>query len=455
MCKRLTGNEKDLLAYYRFDHVSGTTLADLSGNGNIASLNNMDNSDWVTSTAPLGDISTYDYDGSIPEDFTVSLSSSNGDQFTVTGVEGCYTGIHLYLINESPGNSTPPSGWTLLHTNHYWGVFPVNIDGNSYSIYDVIYNYNGIPNFTNENDLKLARRDNAIFGWSETAGIQPDTDASILRKSQQYKSEFILGESDTPTIYPISGQSTASSPISFTVSDSDGGNLIISATSSNLTILTDSNINISNSGSNTYTLSTSAGIPENLALTLSPTANQHGCITLTMTVTDSTGLTSTTKFTVIVSPPGAGNALEFDGTDDYISANVLLTGIDNFSMEAWVKWAGGQDNTQFIAYNGTRSSNGFGFFISGSNHSNYIGYLCGGVSTLWTTKKIVIDKWEHIAVVKNNGTWFFYLNGESLAVSSAGTKTRSGILSLGSNNTGGENFCGQIDELRIWNIGRT
>ncbi|MBU2652413.1 MAG: LamG domain-containing protein, partial [Bacteroidetes bacterium] len=51
MCKNLTGNEDNLIAYYNFDNVSGITLQDFSGNGNDGTLTNMDNSDWVYSSA--------------------------------------------------------------------------------------------------------------------------------------------------------------------------------------------------------------------------------------------------------------------------------------------------------------------------------------------------------------------------------------------------------------------
>ncbi len=51
MCKSLTGNESGLVAYYNFDNTSGTVLQDFSGNGYNGALQNMDNSDWVASSA--------------------------------------------------------------------------------------------------------------------------------------------------------------------------------------------------------------------------------------------------------------------------------------------------------------------------------------------------------------------------------------------------------------------
>ena len=51
MFKNLTGNEANLVAYYNFDNTTGDKLQDFSGNGNDGTLNNMDDADWVASSA--------------------------------------------------------------------------------------------------------------------------------------------------------------------------------------------------------------------------------------------------------------------------------------------------------------------------------------------------------------------------------------------------------------------
>ncbi|ETR64829.1 MAG: hypothetical protein OMM_15281, partial [Candidatus Magnetoglobus multicellularis str. Araruama] len=61
MCHKLNGNESGLFAYYRFDHNSDIELSDITSNQNHASLANMDDSDWIASKAPIGDISASDY----------------------------------------------------------------------------------------------------------------------------------------------------------------------------------------------------------------------------------------------------------------------------------------------------------------------------------------------------------------------------------------------------------
>ena len=51
MMKTLAGNESGLIVYYRCDQTDGTTLYDITSNGNNGTLTNMEATDWVISTA--------------------------------------------------------------------------------------------------------------------------------------------------------------------------------------------------------------------------------------------------------------------------------------------------------------------------------------------------------------------------------------------------------------------
>ena len=56
MFKELSGNENGLVAYYKMTNGSGTTVTDNSSNANSGTMVNMNNSDWVNSNAPLGNL---------------------------------------------------------------------------------------------------------------------------------------------------------------------------------------------------------------------------------------------------------------------------------------------------------------------------------------------------------------------------------------------------------------
>ena len=63
MHKELVGNESNLVAYWKMSNGTGTSLTDNSSNSNAGTLTNMDNSDWVTSYAVIGDLgSSYETD---------------------------------------------------------------------------------------------------------------------------------------------------------------------------------------------------------------------------------------------------------------------------------------------------------------------------------------------------------------------------------------------------------
>ncbi|ETR68033.1 MAG: hypothetical protein OMM_10946, partial [Candidatus Magnetoglobus multicellularis str. Araruama] len=438
MCQRLIGTESGLLAYYRFDHVSGTVLSDLSGNNYNGTLTNMDNTDWVTSGAALGDSSHYDYNGSVASDFSVTLSHSDGDAFTAVGDSGSYSGLHVYLVNESPSSYTAPAGFSGLYTDHYFGVYPI---GNA-PTYSIAYNYSENSSIVSENGLRLASRSNNAGSWADSmadvytstttisktgisafsgisetefipGGNMPPafgsvSDQTIYEDSALISLPIVVTDSETATcslgitfnssqpallsvadisytcdantIYvsltPVANQSgtvdiviiatdsggVASSAafvltvtgvndaptlainaeiaphaIDFTYTVAETTSVALTITSSDPSLIDDSNINIDGMGSNTNSYVTSTNAVETVSVAYTPVANAHGRVTLTVTAS-ANGDISTQTYAVIVSPAGAGNALSFDGTDDIVEVPASsLYETDYSTFELWVK----------------------------------------------------------------------------------------------------------------------
>lgn len=87
MHKELAGNESNLVSYYKMSNGSGTSLTDNSSNSNTGTLINMNNSDWVTSQAPIGNLgSSYktDVEGIWKGTGTSESDASNGLTMTVS-----------------------------------------------------------------------------------------------------------------------------------------------------------------------------------------------------------------------------------------------------------------------------------------------------------------------------------------------------------------------------------
>ncbi|KPA13852.1 hypothetical protein MHK_005940, partial [Candidatus Magnetomorum sp. HK-1] len=299
MCKKLEGNETGLVGYYRFDSGSGTTLTDLSTTGNNGTLIGSGGTNvypqWVDSGAAIGDTSIYDYTGTISSDFEVSLAHADGDSMTAIGDSGTYSGIHLYLVNNSPNYITPPTGWSSVDSDHYWGVFPVGIN----PTYTVEYNYSGNTYVDDENEINLASRVNATdTSWTDINATL-NTDTNILSQTEISAfsgisaTEFVIGINDIPTIGAIADQTidedTIISALSVTTTDAETTvcGFGITITSSNAVLIPESNISYTCSAGTYY-------------LSLTPATNESGNSDVTITITDSGNITAIQSFAITV-----------------------------------------------------------------------------------------------------------------------------------------------------------
>ncbi|MCF0075499.1 LamG domain-containing protein [Dyadobacter sp. CY261] len=171
----------------------------------------------------------------------------------------------------------------------------------------------------------------------------------------------------------------------------------------------------------------------------------------------STCLTETTRFDAT----GAciGNAFQGSGSSSgaAAAADSYPTKQVNFiTMAAWVKWSGtiANGSSQAIMMNGHAGLSGYGLYIDGTTKNLTI--LLGGVAFLTSSVKLTPNKWQNVAIVRNNGSWILYVDGLHYPVSNPTTTPRvpgefaSGKFSVGQNVSGGENFIGSIDEVAIW-----
>ena len=100
MCSRLAGTEDNLLAYYRFDNGSGTTLSDVTTNGHNGTLHNMDNADWINSYAM---VIAEDATDITDEGFTANWSCPASDN---SSYDDGYTIEYSTTSDFSSGNAT-------------------------------------------------------------------------------------------------------------------------------------------------------------------------------------------------------------------------------------------------------------------------------------------------------------------------------------------------------------
>jgi len=168
-----------------------------------------------------------------------------------------------------------------------------------------------------------------------------------------------------------------------------------------------------------------------------------------------TGYGAVKTFTTDMTPPG--NALDFDGTDDYVSADAVCSVLNNpnmLTLECWIYPTVG--NIQyFMAFNTSDYGNSLqlGILSDGSlkmydGISNYYGSVLSS------------DQWYHIALtINDNDTATVYLNGESDIVFITPTRPptdgRFSIAQEWDPVVTSDFYSGLIDEVRIWDTARS
>jgi VCBS repeat-containing protein len=207
--------------------------------------------------------------------------------------------------------------------------------------------------------------------------------------------------------------------------------------------------------------------------TYTPALNFNGTETFTLraagndpVINDDEQITVTVGAVSGKSVDVSSSVLAVDGANDYAQvAKAATTALDNITLEAWINWDG-QNPTQNngVIGIGIPASNGVWFGGTPSGGSLKLGASLAGSGSLVTDYALTAGEWAHIALVREDGTWKFYANGDQQAIavttgSASATKAPvapSALTTIGhSGHTGAENFAGMIDEVRIWEEGRT
>jgi len=149
--------------------------------------------------------------------------------------------------------------------------------------------------------------------------------------------------------------------------------------------------------------------------------------------------------------PKLGKALDFDGSNDFLSAYRIpwITYNGTYSFSAWIKPTGSGDYVIFQNSNSASDRNG----IRISSGTLRFGYY-NGTSWIGASGNVNANQWQHIVGVNNAGTLSLYING----ILQSGTEnpyvhSDSTSLYLGKCTNAGteEYYNGQLDEIKVYN----
>ncbi|MBN4072466.1 T9SS type A sorting domain-containing protein [Crocinitomix catalasitica] len=153
-----------------------------------------------------------------------------------------------------------------------------------------------------------------------------------------------------------------------------------------------------------------------------------------------------------------GNSLDFDGSNDYVSAALPTVFNDissnDFTIEAWIKPNGSAFcRVVFAQLNSTN------FASLSLSTTNQIYFYVNNVTGEATTATLPTGIWSHVACVwdASTGLTQTYINGILAATSDGGSSSLGvdNLMTIGTKTDGTQPFTGELDELRIWDDIRT
>ncbi|MFZ2898546.1 MAG: LamG-like jellyroll fold domain-containing protein, partial [Saprospiraceae bacterium] len=160
-----------------------------------------------------------------------------------------------------------------------------------------------------------------------------------------------------------------------------------------------------------------------------------------------------------------GNALHFDGTNDYVNAGNItqVNGVTKITLESWVYPTNGGAGV-ILCKGPATSANAID--IERNGQTLYFRVCGAGDSYGYVNSVLPTNTWTHIACVYdgtqtgNANRLKIYVNGVQQTLTflntiPATTPNSGNPLTLGSFNGGLHPFGGALDEVRIWNTART
>jgi hypothetical protein len=155
------------------------------------------------------------------------------------------------------------------------------------------------------------------------------------------------------------------------------------------------------------------------------------------------------------------NAIQLDGVNDYVSANLPTVFNDisenDFTIEVWVKPQAANFSRIVCAQNNNMNFTAISFGVS--NEIYFYVVKNGTTYSLQTANNLTLNTWTHVAAswVASSSQIQVYFDGVLQTGVNGGIASNGSVneLSIGASPGGTQFFNGSVDELRIWSEARS
>ncbi|MCE5185905.1 MAG: putative Ig domain-containing protein [Planctomycetaceae bacterium] len=151
-----------------------------------------------------------------------------------------------------------------------------------------------------------------------------------------------------------------------------------------------------------------------------------------------------------------GQAIDLDGTDDYVTLPAGIINTDNFTVAAWVRWDGGAQWQRIFDFGNNTAQN---MFLTPTSESNTLRFAItasgnGASEQRIETAALATGQWVHVAVTLDGNSGKLYVNGQLKALNAAMTidpaDFNPAVNYIGKSQWPDALFNGRIDDFRIY-----
>ncbi|MFO1514658.1 MAG: LamG-like jellyroll fold domain-containing protein [Verrucomicrobiota bacterium] len=149
----------------------------------------------------------------------------------------------------------------------------------------------------------------------------------------------------------------------------------------------------------------------------------------------------------------SGQAIDLDGTTNYITLPPGVANADDFTVAAWVNWDGGGAWQRVFDFGNSTSDN---LFLTPSSGSNMrFSLVVGGVGQDLNAAILPTGSWQHVVVTHSGNIGRMYLNGAQVAINTLMTFKPSNFNParnyIGKSQWPDPLFNGRVDAFCIYN----